>query len=103
LSHLEESSGAMAEDLVRKTAIIQYYCMEGRPEPHSHSPADKLTVKKLVDFIKDKGDENLKEVVRKTHRMLEEMLTKNMHLEKDLEAMSQEVVRLSKQTNLPVN
>ena len=29
-------------------------------------------------------------------RILEETLTKNMHLQKDLENMSQEIVRLSK-------
>lgn len=46
------------------------------------STPEKLTVKRLVDFIKDKGDENLKEMNRRMQRMLEETLTKNMHLQK---------------------
>ena len=35
--------------------------------------------------------------MKQMQRMLEETLTKNMHLQKDLEHLSQEVVRLSKQ------
>lgn len=58
------------------------------------STTDKLTVKRLVDFIKDKGDENLKEINRRMQRMLEETLTKNMHLQKDLEVISQELHRI---------
>lgn len=51
-----------------------------------HPPSvDKITVKKLVDFIKDKGDDTIKDDVRKTQRMLEEMLTRNMNLEKVME------------------
>ena len=30
LNHLEQSSGALADDLANKAALIQFYCMEGR-------------------------------------------------------------------------
>ncbi|KAH7947293.1 hypothetical protein HPB52_009781 [Rhipicephalus sanguineus] len=98
INHLEVSNSAMADDLVNKTAIIQYYCMDSKYEPcsgtHHPSSTEKLTVKRLVDFIKDKGDENLKEINRRMQRMLEETLTKNMHLQKDLEVISQELHKL---------
>ncbi|XP_037281653.2 GRIP1-associated protein 1 [Rhipicephalus microplus] len=98
INHLEVSNSSMADDLVNKTAIIQYYCMDSKYEPcsgtHHPSSTEKLTVKRLVDFIKDKGDENLKEINRRMQRMLEETLTKNMHLQKDLEVISQELHKL---------
>lgn len=98
INHLELSTAAMADDILRKTQLIQHYCMEGRPDPH-HPQQDKLTVKRVVDFIKDKGDENLRDINRKTQRMLEETLTKNMHLQLNLETLSGEVVTLKKVIN----
>uniref|UniRef100_A0A673GH78 GRIP1-associated protein 1-like n=1 Tax=Sinocyclocheilus rhinocerous TaxID=307959 RepID=A0A673GH78_9TELE len=49
----------------------------------------------LRDLVKP-GDENLREMNKKLQNMLEEQLTKNMHLQKDLEVLSQEIVCLSK-------
>ncbi|XP_074647012.1 GRIP1-associated protein 1-like isoform X2 [Tubulanus polymorphus] len=106
VAHLEASTAAMAEDLLQKTAVIEHYVMESRivdvvacdhpKNNHPQSPSqEKITLKRVMDFVKDKGDENLKEMNRKLQRMLEETLTKNMHLEKDLETLSQEVMRLS--------
>jgi hypothetical protein len=46
-----------------------------------------------------KGDEHVLESKRRMQRMLEEMLTKNMQLQTDLEQLSLEVVRLSKGTD----
>jgi len=43
---------------------------------------EKLTLKRVVDFVKDKGDENLRDINRKLQRVLEETLTKNMHLQR---------------------
>ncbi|XP_077487643.1 GRIP1-associated protein 1-like [Amblyomma americanum] len=104
INHLEVSNSSMADDLVNKTAIIQYYCMDSKYEPvsgsHHPSSTEKLTVKRLVDFIKDKGDENLKEINRRMQRMLEETLTKNMHLQKDLEVISQELHKLRQANEL---
>ncbi|XP_021348656.1 GRIP1-associated protein 1-like isoform X2 [Mizuhopecten yessoensis] len=98
LSHLEMSTGAMAEDLITKTKIIEHYVMDSRtdPKPHSASHEDKLTLKKVLDLVNRSDEQGLKEMNRKLQRMLEETLTKNMHLQKDLEMLSEEVVRLSK-------
>ncbi|KAF8781715.1 GRIP1-associated protein 1 like protein [Argiope bruennichi] len=96
VNHLEMSNEALVDDVLKKTALIQFYCMEGRSDPHSSAAPDKLSIKRIVDFIKDRGDENLKEINRRMQRMLEETLTKNMHLQKDIETLSNEVSRLSK-------
>ena len=42
---------------------------------------EKMTLKRVVDFVKDKGDEGLNEKYRKSQRMLEETLTKNIALQ----------------------
>jgi hypothetical protein len=61
----------------------------------SSSPSsERLSMKKFVEILK--GDEHVHESNRRMQRMLEEMLTKNMHLQTDLEQLSLEVVRLSK-------
>ncbi|KFM80948.1 GRIP1-associated protein 1, partial [Stegodyphus mimosarum] len=96
VNHLEMSNEALVDDVLKKTALIQFYCMEGRSDPHTSVVQDKLTIKRIVDFIKDRGDENLRETNRRMQRMLEETLTKNMHLQKDIETLSNEVSRLSK-------
>ncbi|PSN47886.1 GRIP1-associated protein 1 [Blattella germanica] len=97
INHLEQGSSAMAEDLMRKTALIQFYCMEGRSDPvatSTSSPStDRLSMKKFVEMLK--GDEHVHESNRRMQRMLEETLTKNMHLQSDLEQLSREVARLS--------
>ncbi|XP_013382148.1 GRIP1-associated protein 1 [Lingula anatina] len=94
---LESSNAAMAEDLIQKTAVIDHYVKEGRPE-YVHTPKDeKLTLNRVVDFVKNKGDENLKETNRKLQRMVEETLTKNMHLQEDIEKLSQELHRVQQQ------
>lgn len=102
VNHLEMSNEALVDDVLKKTALIQFYCMEGRSDPHVSAGQDKLTIKRIVDFIKDRGDENLREINRRMQRMLEETLTKNMHLQKDIETLSNEVSRLSKLVSSPV-
>ncbi|KAJ9579095.1 hypothetical protein L9F63_024801 [Diploptera punctata] len=98
INHLEQGSSAMAEDLMRKTQLIQYYCMERRSDPVACSSNERLSMKKFVEMFK--GDEQIQESNRRMQRMLEEMLIKNMHLQTDLEQMSREVVRLSKGTDI---
>ena len=93
INHLELINAQLSEDVAKKKDIIAYYCMEGRPDP-TPLAKDKITVKRVVDFIKEKGDGNLKEINRKLQRMLEETLTKNMHLQQNLELLSKEVERL---------
>ncbi|XP_062614719.1 GRIP1-associated protein 1-like [Saccostrea cucullata] len=94
--HLETSNAAMAEDLIQKSQIIQHYVMEQRRETRQPVQEDKLTLKKVIDLVNKHEDQNLKEMNRKLQNMLEETLTKNMHLQENLEMMSQEIVRLSK-------
>lgn len=80
----------MAQDIVEKTAIIQYYCMKKTSDPNVRAAVDKMTVKRVLDFIKDRGDENQRKINHRLQRILEEYLTKNMHLQKDLDALSKE-------------
>ena len=51
-------------------------------DPNLSPSQEKLTLKRMIDFVKDRGDENMREINRKLQRMLEETLTKNMHLQK---------------------
>ncbi|XP_055882316.1 GRIP1-associated protein 1-like [Biomphalaria glabrata] len=99
VSHLETSNACMAEDLLNKTSIIEHYVMNSRAGPkHSNSHEDKLTLKKVMDMVNKNSEhtQQTQDMNKKLQSMLEETLTKNMHLQKDLEFMSQEVVRLSK-------
>ena len=59
------------------------------PEQHS------ISLKSLS--LNNNQNVNQERDMKQMQRMLEETLTKNMHLQRDLEHMSQEVVRLSKQ------
>ena len=46
------------------------------------SSGDKLTLKRVLDFVSDKPDAaDMREMNRKLQTMLEETLTKNMHLQ----------------------
>ncbi|XP_037071783.1 GRIP1-associated protein 1-like [Pollicipes pollicipes] len=94
LNHLEQSSGALADDLASKAALIQFYCMEGRQAAAAHASSEGLApVKKLVDFVKHLSqDEQQREMQRRMQNMLEETLTKNMHLQQNLKTMSDELV-----------
>ncbi|CAH1784285.1 unnamed protein product, partial [Owenia fusiformis] len=96
INHLEESSAGMADELLKKQALMQHYAMETRTDHIASPQTEKMSIKRVLDFVKDKGEESQRDLNRKLQRMLEETLTKNMHLEKNLEDMSQEVVRLSK-------
>ena len=42
---------------------------------------EKMTLKRVMDFVIDRGDENLREINKKLQRIVEETLTKNMHLQ----------------------
>ena len=55
-------------------------------------------LKKRVDLLvnPEQVEAQQKEELQRMQRMLEETLTKNMHLQQSMEDLSQEVVRLSK-------
>lgn len=106
ITHLESSSAAMADDLLKKAAIIQHFCMEQKNMEVTASPptsplhsahGDKLSVRRVLDMMRvGAGDESLKEVNRRLQNLLEETLGKNMQLHKDVENLSQQVHQLSK-------
>ncbi|KAG8447296.1 hypothetical protein GDO86_014672 [Hymenochirus boettgeri] len=98
VKHLEVSCASMAEDLCRKSSIIETYVMDSRIDVSTtHNQADRSSLGSVLRDLVKPGDENLREMNKKLQNMLEEQLTKNMHLQKDLEALSQEIVRLSKE------
>ncbi|XP_026532107.1 GRIP1-associated protein 1 isoform X2 [Notechis scutatus] len=98
VKHLEVSSASMAEDLCRKSAIIETYVMDSRIDVSgAHGQVDRSSLSSVLRDLVKPGDENLREMNKKLQNMLEEQLTKNMHLQKDLELLSQEIVRLSKE------
>ncbi|CAN9515308.1 unnamed protein product [Ophioblennius macclurei] len=103
VKHLEVSCSSMAEDICRKSAIIETYVMESRRDVsggglggHGGSQGERGGLGSVLRDLVKPGDENLREMNKKLQNMLEEQLTKNMHLQKDLEVLSQELVRLSK-------
>ncbi|XP_024119634.1 GRIP1-associated protein 1 isoform X2 [Oryzias melastigma] len=103
VKHLEVSCSSMAEDICRKSAIIETYVMDSRRDvsssavgAHGGSQGDRGGLGSVLRDLVKPGDENLREMNKKLQNMLEEQLTKNMHLQKDLELLSQELVRLSK-------
>ncbi|XP_074536952.1 GRIP1-associated protein 1 isoform X2 [Halichoeres trimaculatus] len=105
VKHLEVSCSSMAEDICRKSAIIETYVMDSRIDVsgsavggHSSSQGDRGGLGSVLRDLVKPGDENLREMNKKLQNMLEEQLTKNMHLQKDLEVLSQELVRLSKES-----
>uniref|UniRef100_H3CE16 GRIP1 associated protein 1 n=1 Tax=Tetraodon nigroviridis TaxID=99883 RepID=H3CE16_TETNG len=104
VKHLEVSCSSMAEDICRKSAIIETYVMDSRIDVsgcaaggHGASQGDRGGLGSVLRDLVKPGDENLREMNKKLQNMLEEQLTKNMHLQKDLELLSQELVRLSKE------
>ncbi|KAM9510748.1 GRIP1-associated protein 1-like isoform 2-T2 [Guaruba guarouba] len=91
--HLEVSSASMAEDLCRKSAIIQSFVRDSRLEAAGPAgPARRGA---------GPGEEGLREMNKRLQNLLEEQLTKNLHLGQDLEALSQEVARLRKERAAP--
>ncbi|XP_078520784.1 GRIP1-associated protein 1 isoform X2 [Lissotriton helveticus] len=98
VKHLEVSSASMADDLCRKSAIIETYVLDSRIDVTTmHGQVDRSSIGSVLRDLVKPGDENLREMNKKLQNMLEEQLTKNMHLQKDLEVLSQEIVRLSKE------
>lgn len=106
VKHLEVSCSSMAEDICRKSAIIETYVMDSRIDVsgsavggHGSTQGERSGLGSVLRDLVKPGDENLREMNKKLQNMLEEQLTKNMHLQKDLEILSQELVRLSKESS----
>ncbi|XP_046727006.1 GRIP1-associated protein 1 isoform X1 [Silurus meridionalis] len=104
VKHLEVSCSSMADDICKKSAIIETYVMDSRRDggaatSHAGHQGERGGLGSVLRDLVKPGDENLREMNKKLQNMLEEQLTKNMHLQKDLEMLSQEIVRLSKGTD----
>uniref|UniRef100_H2ZYS9 GRIP1 associated protein 1 n=1 Tax=Latimeria chalumnae TaxID=7897 RepID=H2ZYS9_LATCH len=83
VKHLEVSCASMADDLCRKSAVIETYVMDSRIDVSSaHGQADRSSLGSVLRDLVKPGDENLREMNKKLQNMLEEQLTKNMHLQK---------------------
>uniref|UniRef100_A0A8C4QUW1 GRIP1 associated protein 1 n=1 Tax=Eptatretus burgeri TaxID=7764 RepID=A0A8C4QUW1_EPTBU len=95
VKHLEASSSSMAEDICKKRAIIETYVMESKTDVGStHTHSDRPTFVSVFRDLVKTGDEGVKDMNKKLQHLLEEQLTKNMHLQKDMEHLSQELVQL---------
>ena len=76
-----------------------YFTDHHTPKKENLSASEKMTkLKKRVDLLvnPEQVEAQQKEELQRMQRMLEETLTKNMHLQQSMEDLSQEVVRLSK-------
>uniref|UniRef100_A0A673AF56 GRIP1 associated protein 1 n=1 Tax=Sphaeramia orbicularis TaxID=375764 RepID=A0A673AF56_9TELE len=76
VKHLEVSCSSMAEDICRKSSIIETYVMDSR----IGSQGERGGLGSVLRDLVKPGDENLREMNKKLQNMLEEQLTKNMHL-----------------------
>uniref|UniRef100_A0A667ZIK7 GRIP1 associated protein 1 n=1 Tax=Myripristis murdjan TaxID=586833 RepID=A0A667ZIK7_9TELE len=98
VKHLEVSCSSMAEDICRKSAIIETYVMDSRIDVSGAAlgaQGDRGGLGSVLRDLVKPGDENLREMNKKLQNMLEEQLTKNMHLQKVHEVQTQ-ILRLSK-------
>uniref|UniRef100_A0A914X3P9 Uncharacterized protein n=1 Tax=Plectus sambesii TaxID=2011161 RepID=A0A914X3P9_9BILA len=93
--HLEQANASMAKEIVEKATLIETYIRD-RPGAFNSSGASETTgspshtgFKKMLDMVKiDQSAGDIREMNRRLQRMLEETLTKNMHLQKDLERLA---------------
>lgn len=52
--------------------------------PQTSASADKNALRRVIDFVRETPDDSIRDMNRKLQRVLEETLTKNMHLQKVL-------------------
>ncbi|XP_056279735.1 GRIP1-associated protein 1 [Pseudoliparis swirei] len=111
VKHLEVSCSSMAEDICKKSSIIETYVMDSRIDVsggavgghgghggHGGSQGERGGLGSVLRDLVKPGDENLREMNKKLQNMLEEQLTKNLHLHQNMEVLSQELVRLGKES-----
>ncbi|XP_053481623.1 GRIP1-associated protein 1 isoform X3 [Ictalurus furcatus] len=87
VKHLEVSCSSMADDICKKSAIIETYVMDSRRDgggaaSHAAHQGERGGLSSVLRDLVKPGDENLREMNKKLQNMLEEQLTKNMHLQK---------------------
>ncbi|GAA6075511.1 GRIP1-associated protein 1 isoform X1 [Tachysurus ichikawai] len=87
------------DSLSRSPVKLHWRSYGGGATSHAAHQGERGGLSSVLRDLVKPGDENLREMNKKLQNMLEEQLTKNMHLQKDLEMLSQEIVRLSKGTD----
>ncbi|XP_069980596.1 GRIP1-associated protein 1 isoform X2 [Penaeus vannamei] len=104
ITHLESSCSAMADDLLKKSAIIQHYCMDQKVDSTPSTPSspqaanlgEKLSVRRMLEVVRGhSSEESTKEINRRLQGLLEETLSKNMQLHQDVDNLSEQVHQLS--------
>ncbi|XP_028408032.1 GRIP1-associated protein 1-like [Dendronephthya gigantea] len=89
--HLEENGSAMADDLMRKNAVIQHYAMEAKFDNSKDisSPQESNFKSRMKGtFNIGKQEILLKDMNKKLQNMLEETLMKNIQLQKDIDILA---------------
>ena len=72
----------MAEQLLHKSAIIEHYVRNTNFLTHQQNAGDEgLSFRKVKEMMKNSGHHELHEMNRSLQVMLEEALTKNIHLQ----------------------
>jgi len=62
--------------------VCVVYCTEAGSASLSTPSSDRTALRKVIDFVRETTDDNLRDMNRKLQHILEETLTKNMHLQK---------------------
>ena len=91
--HLEENCSAMAEDLMRKSAVIEHYSMEAKLDGSKEisSPQESNFKSRMKGtFNIGKQEVLLKDMNKKLQRMLEETLMKNIQMQKDMDLLTKD-------------
>lgn len=90
VNHLETANSAMAQDLMNKSSIISYYSLDKKQTYKStnlpsNTSSISLSLKNFVNEIKNNNKTIFQsseiDDIKKLQLLLEETLTKNMHLE----------------------
>ena len=69
--------------ILRLYQYVFVWCAESGAARSTVPPADKTTtLRRVIDFVRETPDDNLRDINRKLQRVLEETLTKNIHLQK---------------------
>ncbi|KAM8793675.1 GRIP1-associated protein 1 [Eudromia elegans] len=94
--HLEASGASMAEDLCHKSAIIEGFIRDSRLDAVAAAPPPPRRGRGPPP-----GEGPPRDMNKRLQNLLEEQLTKNLHLARDLESLSQELEQLRKERGAP--
>jgi len=105
--HLESSSSSMANDLIqhytndKRASVSGVSTRFATPPSHRRQTAstdrqsNTLNFRSVFESLSGNKNQSTNDTIKNLQHLLEETLTKNMHLQKDLEAMSLQLQRQS--------